>query len=158
MSIIALFAALIALTTSATDSANEAVRGHMAPVFRVERSDSTVSIDHLRGQWVLLQFWSSADAPSRIAAKAYNDLNDNALPEPIRRVSVNLDRSHGLFTETVRRDGLDAKSQFFAEDGNTRRNIVMRYNLDNGLKTFLINPKGKIAAINPSADDIKEAM
>ncbi|WP_438638012.1 hypothetical protein [Muribaculum gordoncarteri] len=71
MSIIVFFAVLLLLGSAATNNAIDGVKGFQAPIFKVERNDSVVSLDDMRGHWVLLQFWSSSDAPSRIAGKQY---------------------------------------------------------------------------------------
>ena len=55
MFIIVLFAALIALFTAATDRAVDGAKGSKAPVFKIERADSLVQLDNLKGEWILLQ-------------------------------------------------------------------------------------------------------
>ena len=108
MFIIAIFAALIALFTAATDRAVDGAKGFKAPVFKIERADSLVQLDNLKGEWVLLQFWSSADASSRLAAKEYSRLhsavNQGAGQERFRHLAVNFDRSsrHSLSIPTER--------------------------------------------------------
>ncbi len=162
MFIIVLFAALIALFTAATDRAVDGAKGSKAPVFKIERADSLVQLDNLKGEWVLLQFWSSADASSRLAAKEYSRLHsaitDSAGNERFRHLAVNFDRSSSLFREIVRRDGLNAESQFYVGDGQMRSSIARNYHLDAGMKAFLINPDGQIVAVNPSAQAIREAI
>ena len=162
MFIIAIFAALIALFTAATDRAVDGAKGSKAPVFKIERADSLVQLDNLKGEWILLQFWSCADASSRLAAKEYSRLSsalcDASGQERFRHLAVNFDRSSSLFREIVRRDGLNAKSQFHVADDAMRGNLAKSYHLDAGMKAFLINPDGKIVAVNPSAETIKEAI
>ncbi len=161
MFIIVLFAALIALFTAATDRAVDGAKGSKAPVFKIERADSLVQLDNLKGEWRLLQFWSSADASSRLAAKEYSRLHsattDSAGNEQFRHLAVNFDRSSSLFREIVRRDGLNAKSQFYVGDGQMRSSLARNYHLEAGMKAFLINPDGQIVAVNPSARTIWEA-
>ena len=50
MFIIVLFAALIALFTAATDRAVDGAKGSKAPVFKIERADSLVQLDNLKGK------------------------------------------------------------------------------------------------------------
>ena len=160
MMIIAIFAALIALFTAATDSAVDGAKGSNAPVFKIERPDSLVQLDDLKGEWVLLQFWTSGDASSRLAVREYSRIHDAAIgsmsKEQFRHLAVNFDRSSSLFREIVRRDGLNAESQFYAGDKALRDNLVRRYHLDNGMKAFLINPRGQIVAVNPSANILRD--
>ena len=147
---------------SGVHRAVDGAKGFKAPVFKIERADSLVQLDNLKGEWVLLQFWSSADASSRLAAKEYSRLhsavNQGAGQERFRHLAVNFDRSSSLFREIVHRDGLNAKSQFHVADDAMRGNLAKSYHLDVGMKAFLINPDGKIVAVNPSAETIKEAI
>lgn len=140
---------------AATDRAVDGIAGAKAPVFKVERADSLVLLDNLRGEWVLLQFWSSADASSRLAVREYSRLGAVANETGhLRHLAVNLDRSQRLFYEIVRRDGLDEKSQFHVGDDAARSALAGDYHLDSGMKAFLIDPDGKIVAVNPSAATI----
>ena len=85
-------------------------RGEMAPDFAVTRNDSTVSLHDLRGKYVLVDFWSSADANSRLKSNEYNTLRVTDTGR-LKRVSVNFDRSEELFNEIVTRDHLDPDQQ-----------------------------------------------
>jgi cytochrome oxidase Cu insertion factor (SCO1/SenC/PrrC family) len=128
-------------------------------MFKVERNDSVVALDNLKGEWVLVQFWSSADAASRISCKDYaklgEKLSDDSLKEKIHFLAVNFDRSERLFHEIVRRDGLDAKSQFFVE-GSKANVLIKDYHLDSGMSAYLIDPSGRVVAKNPSEQRLIE--
>jgi hypothetical protein len=160
--IIAVFAALFALITASTNNASDGVTGSVAPVFKIERADSTVKLDNLKGEWVLLQFWTSADASSRLAVNEYSRIYSAILKdvnrEPFRLLAVNFDRSQAIFNEIVRRDGLNANSQFYVENDDLRNRLAKSYHLDGGMKALLINPNGQIVAVNPSAETIKKAI
>lgn len=154
---------LIGMATASTDRAVDGIEGAKAPVFKVERADSLVLLNDLKGQWVLLQFWTSADALSRLAVKEYSRINCSVAAEGssaarFRHLAVNLDRSQRLFDEIVRRDGLDAKSQFHVGDAAMRATLAGSYHLDNGMKAFLIDPDGQIVAVDPSADTISRLL
>ena len=93
-------------------------------MFRIENNDSTVALDQLKGQWVLLQFWKSSDAASRIAVKQYTEMEsklDSLTVERFNHLAVNMDRNERLFNEVVRRDGLDAGSQFHASGSRAEK-------------------------------------
>ena len=49
MSIIVFFAVLLLLGSAATNNAIDGVKGFQAPIFKVERTDSVVSLDDMRG-------------------------------------------------------------------------------------------------------------
>lgn len=157
MSIIVFFAVLLLLGSAATNNAIDGVKGFQAPIFKVERTDSVVSLDDMRGHWVLLQFWSSSDARSRIAGKQYTaieqKLNDGQSAERFHLLSVNMDRSERLFREIVRRDNLSAENHIHV-DGSQANRIIHDYRLTEGFKSLLIDPKGRIVAMNPSIETL----
>ena len=161
MTIIVIFAAAIMLFTAATSRAVDGSKGFRAPMFRIEQADSTVELDDMKGQWVLLNFWASYDAQSRIDARQYtlmqsrlNEADTASARQQIRLLSVNLDRSERLFRETVRRDGLNANSQFYAE-GNRAERLKADYHLEKGMNSYLIDPRGRIVAVNPTESQLQ---
>lgn len=121
--------------------------GEIAPDFTVARNDTAFSLHDLHGKYVLVDFWSSADANSRIKSNEYNKLT---LPENcnIRRLSVNFDRSRELFNEIVTRDHLDPSEQYFAGDGDAEQ-LAHDYAVGRAYNSYLINPDGEIIAVNP---------
>lgn len=155
MSIIAIFVVLLLTVSANTGRSFSAVEGTRAADFKVTDTDadSTVSLSDLKGRYVLLNFWSSDDAASRIAAQQYNRLLANVPEEQICQLAVNFDRSERLFREIVRIDNLKATSQFFVE-AQTASDLIDRYDMSHGLQSFLIDPQGTIVAINPSAQTI----
>lgn len=122
-------------------------QGDMAPDFVVTRDDSTVSLRDFRGRYVLVDFWSSADANSRLKSNEYNTLPITHLTK-IERMSVNFDRSKELFNEIVSRDHLNPEEQFFAGDTDFDK-IIQDYGINQGYNSYLIDPDGKIVAVNP---------
>lgn len=123
--------------------------GDTIPMLTVNDSEKAFSLSSLRGQYVLLSFWTSTDASSREAVNRY----DKALRAKegscgLAHVSVNLDSSTALFREIAKIDGLDMKAQFGAQSSNPEK-IMADFALEKGLGTYLIDPKGKIIAFNP---------
>lgn len=122
-------------------------KGEMAPDFTLSRNDSTVSLHDMRGKYVLVDFWSSADANSRLKSNEYNTLPLNRT-DRLKRVSVNFDRSEELFNEIVSRDHLNPDEQYFAGDTDLDK-IIQDYGITQGYNSYLIDPQGKIVAVNP---------
>ena len=122
-------------------------RGEMAPDFSVSRNDSTVRLHDLRGKYVLVDFWSSADANSRLKSNEYNTLRVTDTGR-LKRVSVNFDRSEELFNEIVTRDHLDPDQQYFAGSTDFDK-LIQDYGVNQGYNSYLIDPQGKIIAVNP---------
>lgn len=135
-------------------------RGSIAPALKLNDTENIIAPESFKGKYVLLNFWSTADGKSRLKANelnaAINELDKNDNKGKISLVSVNFDRSEKLFHEIVKRDNLDTHSQFYA--GKDAENIRHAYNLHKGLNSFLINPKGKIIAVNPGREDLSRIL
>jgi len=152
---ITLFIAAIALVlvTSASFSnrqANIAI-GENMPATEIEQADDAMNLSTLQGKWIILSFWSAADAPSRIAAsqtfKCAESLHSQDVD--IDFISVNFDRSESLMNEIATIDGIGG-TMFHI--GNTDTSVQLRRNfcMNQGLRTFLINPAGQLEAVDPS--------
>lgn len=157
MFIIAIFAVLLVSMSAHTERVYEAADGFNAPDLTVDNSHSALSLSDLKGKYVLVTFWASSNAQSRISAARYDDFSKNLDEERFCLLSVNFDRSERLFREIVRRDNLSAKSQFYVS-GSNAETIFENYHLGNGFQSFLINPQGKIVATNPSNDTLKKIV
>lgn len=124
--------------------------GRQAPDFAVSRNDSTVNLHDLRGKYVLVDFWSSADANSRLKSNTYNTL-PIITAGMLKRLSVNFDRSEELFNEIVACDRLNPEVQYFAGETDFDK-IIEDYGIGQGYNSYQIDPQGKIIAINPDND------
>lgn len=151
---------LTLLTMSAFVDVRRSARiGSEAPAFVVERADSSLSLDGLRGKKVVLSFWSAADAQSR--------LDQNRLASAMRHagegsgtavVSVNLDRSEKLMKEIASIDHLDEDSQFHVGDAAAARAIREVFEMADGLRTFIIDERGIIVKVDPSEKELAQAL
>ncbi len=73
----------------------------------------------------------------------------------IELVSVNFDRSERLMEEIVRLDNLDAESQFHVGNPDEAEALRRAYRMQEGLRTFLINPAGELVAVDPTEADLR---
>ena len=121
--------------------------GETAPDFTVARNDTAVSLHELHGRYVLVDFWSSSDANSRIKSNEYNTLPLTANGK-LQRLSINFDRTRELFNEIVSRDHLDRSEQYFAGDSDAEQ-LARDYAVGRAYNSYLIDPDGKIIAVNP---------
>lgn len=152
--------AMMLLTMSAFVDVRRSARiGSEAPTLVVERADSSLSLDELRGKKVVLSFWSAADAQSR--------LDQNRIAAAIRQtghdsetvvVSVNLDRSKKLMNEVVALDNLDSDSQFHVDDATAESAIREVFEMADGLRTFIINERGEIETVDPTQQQLVAAF
>ena len=145
--------AAVFLFSSAYSPANIGTRvGLDAAGFAVTNDSNAVSLQSMRGSYVLISFWSSTDASSRIANKMYNDfaLNNNV---QMNYIAVNFDPSENVFDEITSIDKLHKPAQFHVND-NEKSVLFEKYRLDEGYKSYLVNPDGVIIAENPTESDL----
>ena len=126
--------------------------GRQAPELTLIRNDTAVSLQNLRGRYVLVDFWSSADANSRLKSNEYNRLPISSAAR-LERLSINFDRSEELFNEILRRDHLNPEEEYFAGESDFDK-IIRDYGITQGYNSYLIDPQGKIVAVNPDNEYI----
>lgn len=182
MILIAAFAILFTSLSAAVDDRRTASFGKEAPAVVVERNGEPASLESLRGKWVVLSFWSTTDPVSRLAqnriasiAKAAGDStlldgdkrNDAEIEfhTPARVyhlgnhtkaevLSVNLDRSEPLMNEIVKLDNLLESSQTRITSLQEIKRLCQAFEMENGLRTFIIDPEGHVAMADPSDETL----
>ena len=145
---------LLTLFTSAYYSAPADSRiGCKAPSLQLGNSNNDLSpLKQYRGEKILLTFWSSDDAESRLNNMRYDRMSRGDGID-YTHVSVNLDRSESVFNQIVAIDNLDRSAQFTtAED--MQDDIIKGWRLEDGYHSFLIDPSGVIIAIDPTPESL----
>lgn len=99
------------------------------------------------GENILLSFWTSADAQSRLDDVRYDRLS-RQLNNHYIHVSINLDRSVGVFNSVVTIDNLD-RSTHYTVSPEVRDAVIKGWRLDGGFHSFLLDGEGKIIAVDP---------
>lgn len=140
---------LLTLFTSAYYSAPADSRiGYKAPSLLLGDSNNDLSpLKQHRGEKILLTFWSSDDAQSRLDNMRYDRLSRSAGAD-YTHVSVNLDRSESVFNQIVAIDNLDRSAQFSTAQ-DMQDDIIRSWRLEDGYHSFLIDPNGVIIGIDP---------
>ncbi len=139
---------LFVFSSSYSGSVPDGTVGRMAPAFSLTNNDTTVSIQGMKGKYVLLSFWSSWDAKSRINNMEYFRYAEQNNSK-IDLVGINYDRDASLYGALVEQDNLNTTTQFY-DQNFTKSKIYEKYHLDRGLKSVLIDPSGMIIAENPT--------
>lgn len=118
-------------------------------------NSNIIDIKDLGGKYTLLHFWSSEDATSRLNNKKYEiSLGNDDIDKGINYIAINLDANHKLGFEIARLDGLNEEYQF--RSVSNREKILKQFDLAKGFKSFLIDAKGEIIAINPPLERLEE--
>lgn len=149
---IACFAVLFISLSAFTDRAIAPTTGYKAPELRLTNGTATVAMSSQgAGKYTILNFWSTADAQSRLKCNIYSAFA--GAEDNLNFVAVNFDSNADLFREILRRDGLSASTQYHVE-GKEATKIQDLYHLSDGLKSFLINPEGRIIAVDPDIEQV----
>ncbi len=144
---------LLTLFTSAYYSAPADSRiGYKAPALVLDINNGLSPLQQHRGENILLTFWSSADAVSRLENMRYDRLSRQD-GVAYTHVSVNLDRSECVFNSIMELDELDRSAQF-RTSVEEQEDIIKSWRLQDGYHSFLIDTQGKIVAIDPDKQDL----
>lgn len=147
---------LVLIFTSASGTiASDSRIGSKAASFTIGNDSSVVTLGNFSGKCVLLSFWSSADAVSRLDNMRYSKLAQGN--DKLELVSVNFDRSRALFNEVVLADSLDTSCQYYCERQD-RKQFDQRWGTAEQFNTYLIDTRGVVVAVNPSESELKAAV
>ena len=139
--------------------------GECAPDFVIssDASDTTDSVHSrlsaLRGNYVLVNFWASYDAQSRMRNIELNRalLDVDNTQQHVAFVSVSFDDYASIFRETVRKDGIVGAGCFVDTDG-TKSSIFKHYELKKGFTNYLLDENGIIIAKNISVAELSSYL
>lgn len=129
--------------------------GDKAPQFTLpatKEGEQPLSLRTLKGNYVLLSFWASYDANSRMQ----NVLLSNAvaqMSEEVKMVSVSFDQHQSVFNETIKKDKIEPAFSF-VELAGEKSPLYKQFRLKRGFKNYLLNPQGIIIAKDVKAEEI----
>ena len=128
--------------------------GDIAPDFKIQSMSAgqpLAELSDMKGKYVLLSFWASYDAQSRMQ----NVSLSNALRSShnVEMVSVSFDEYQSIFKETVRKDQIVTPTCFVETEGEDS-GLFKKYRLNRGFTNYLLDGNGVIIAKNISAADL----
>jgi hypothetical protein len=140
---------LLTLFTSAYYTAPADSRiGYKAPALNLGNSNNDLSpLQQHLGENILLTFWSSDDAQSRLDNMHYDRLSRTGMAA-YTRVSVNMDRSENVFNTIVMTDNLN-RTAHYGTSVDAHEGIIKSWRLEDGYHSFLLDKHGVIVAIDP---------
>ena len=129
--------------------------GDKAPDFKICSERQLVNLNDLKGKYVLLSFWASYDAPSRMQ----NAILNHAVTKTnnIEMVSVSFDDYKSVFNETIRKDQISTSNCFIELEGKNSE-IYQTYRLHKGFKNYLLDKNGVIIAKNINAKQLSSYL
>lgn len=131
--------------------------GDVAPDFCVrsmQEEQPVCELSDLRGKYVLLSFWASYDAQSRMQnASLSNVLRSAGADANVEMVSVSFDEYPSIFKETIRKDRI-ATPVCFVETAGQSSDLFKEYRLNRGFTNYLLDAEGVIIAKDISANEL----
>lgn len=125
--------------------------GDKAPEFKICGEKELVDLKDLRGKYVLLSFWASYDANSRMRNATLNHATNQV--SNVEMVSVSFDEYKSIFYETIKKDQIVNASCFVELDGENSE-IYKAYRLHKGFKNYLLDENGVIVAKDINANQL----
>ena len=131
--------------------------GDIAPDFKIQSMSAgqpLAELSDMKGKYVLLSFWASYDAHSRMQnASLSNVLRSASRNENVETVSVSFDEYQSIFKETVRKDQIVTPTCFVETKGESS-GLFKKYRLGRGFTNYLLDENGVIIAKNISAAEL----
>lgn len=129
--------------------------GDKAPEFTICAERQLVDLKDLRGKYVVLSFWASYDAASRMQNVALNHAVSKN--NDVEMVSVSFDDYKSVFEETIKKDRISTENCFVETDGEDSE-LYHTYRLNKGFKNYLLNKEGVIIAKNIDAKSLSSYL
>ena len=131
--------------------------GDIAPDFKIQSMSAgqpLAELSDMKGKYVLLSFWASYDAHSRMQnASLSNVLRSASRNENVEMVSVSFDEYQSIFKETVRKDQIVTPTSNVETKGESS-GLFKKYRLGRGFTNYLLDENGVIIAKNISAAEL----
>ena len=121
------------------------------------------SLKDLEGQYILLDFWGSWCAPCRKESPAlttlYETYSKSAFKDGGRFdiVSIGIETNKDRWKRAIEKDQLHWENHY-TENNRFKSEIAKLYGVKEIPTKYLINPKGKIVAVNPSFEFIHDFL
>ncbi|KUL20036.1 MAG: hypothetical protein XE13_0170 [Proteiniphilum sp. 51_7] len=121
--------------------------GEMIPdIVLTDSEGERLTLHELKGKKVVLNFWASYDAQSRAAnVQLYNFLSRNNAD--VTFLSVSFDENLNVLERTLAMDHLE-KIFCYLEAEGTASELFKQFRFSDGFKSYLIDEKGVITAMN----------
>ena len=128
--------------------------GDIAPDFKIQSMSAgqpLAELSDMKGKYVLLSFWASYDAQSRMQNVSLSNVLRSS--RNVEMVSVSFDEYQSIFKETVRKDQIVTPTCFVETKGESS-GLFKKYRLGRGFTNYLLDENGVIIAKNISAAEL----
>ncbi len=130
--------------------------GDIAPDFKIESMSAEqkhVGLSDFKGKYVLLSFWASYDAQSRLQNASFSNALRSTARNDVELVSISFDEYRSVFEETVRKDQIVTPACFVETKGESS-GLFRKYRLGRGFTNYLLDENGLIIAKDISVSEL----
>ena len=127
-----------------------------APNFEFTALDGQkLSLKEMQGQYILLDFWGSWCGPCRVESPNLVSLKNKFSQKTFDKgskfdiVSIAIEANEASWKKAIAKDKLNWNNHF-TENNRFKSEIATLYGVKEIPTKYLINPKGKIVAVNPT--------
>jgi len=145
------------LSSSMPQGSHSLEIGSEAPAIELSSDAVIKNLDMLNGKYVLVNFWSAADARSRINNKRLADLSASLPADKIAFVSICTDTDTTIADEILKADNVPADIIYLSA-ADTTPQVTEDFQTETGLRSFLIDPFGNLSAVSPSNETINSKI
>ncbi|PWE01467.1 TlpA family protein disulfide reductase [Marinilabilia rubra] len=138
--------------------------GNKIPSINQPLLDGTAfTTDSLKGKMVLLDFWASYDAPSRVESSAKKELirkynNHKFLNgKDFVIVSISLDRFKSPLMQVIKRDQLNEMYHICNFKGRNSE-IAKKFQTTEDMTNYLVDGHGRIVSVSKNMEKIDETL
>jgi peroxiredoxin len=150
--VVLFFSSLISFSFIGKNTPTEGLTvGDKAPSFTIGDEWQGVSLEAMKGRYVLLSFWSSYDAESRMRNATLQ--HAASADDRVEMVSVSFDEYQSIFDETIKKDQIPTEHCFVDLAGSSSP-LYRKYRLDRGFKNYLLDENGVIVATQLTASQL----
>lgn len=116
----------------------------------------TINLQKCKGNYVLLDFWDTKNKLYNQQIPALVELYKQYKDTNFKFIAISLDSSNLVLQKAIRRDSL--KWKHIHDTLGLQGNFAKQYLVNNLPARYFINEEGKIIAINPSIQQLREKL